>query len=318
MASARGRAAGRRGPRGRRSSPATSMVAPFADETLEADLVLQRLHELGVGIRRGTTLVGDRRAACASRGRVRRAARAGLRRRGAGHPAGLARRAVPRAGRRPRPGLYRIGDCVAPRLLAEAIFDGHRLAREIDSADPEIALPYLRERPLDDPVEYPPPGPLLELPARPPRARGPRRRDAGRRRGRPDPRAARGCRLATSSSAPAAAPARTSGRTGRWPTGWAAGSPCPARRSRPGAPGVPTWSASRRRARSRQRLPGVRRVGRAAAPARHARVEDRGGGEHRSGRADLPARRRRRRRRCGRRRPGAAGWLTRPEGTEGS
>ena len=61
---------------------------------------------------------------------------------------------------------------MAPRLLAEAIFDGHRLAREIDSPDPEIALPYLRERPLDDPVEHPPPGPLLELPRPPvPRSR---------------------------------------------------------------------------------------------------------------------------------------------------
>ena len=44
--------------------------------------------------------------------------------------------------------VYRIGDCVAPRLIADAIFDGHRLAREIDSPDPAIALPYLRERPL--------------------------------------------------------------------------------------------------------------------------------------------------------------------------
>ena len=42
--------------------------------------------------------------------------------------------------------LYRIGDCVAPRLIAEAVFDGHRLAREIDTDDPSIPLPYKRER----------------------------------------------------------------------------------------------------------------------------------------------------------------------------
>jgi dimethylamine/trimethylamine dehydrogenase len=42
--------------------------------------------------------------------------------------------------------LYRIGDCVAPRLIAEAIFDGHRLAREIDSKEPSVPLPYKRER----------------------------------------------------------------------------------------------------------------------------------------------------------------------------
>jgi dimethylamine/trimethylamine dehydrogenase len=44
--------------------------------------------------------------------------------------------------------VYRIGDCVAPRLIADAIFDGHRLGREIDSPHPEQPLPYLRERPL--------------------------------------------------------------------------------------------------------------------------------------------------------------------------
>jgi dimethylamine/trimethylamine dehydrogenase len=42
--------------------------------------------------------------------------------------------------------LYRIGDCVAPRLVAEASYDGHRLAREIDSDDPATPLPYTRER----------------------------------------------------------------------------------------------------------------------------------------------------------------------------
>ncbi len=42
-------------------------------------------------------------------------------------------------------GVYRIGDCVSPRLIADAIFDGHRLAREIDSADPAVPLPYIRE-----------------------------------------------------------------------------------------------------------------------------------------------------------------------------
>jgi dimethylamine/trimethylamine dehydrogenase len=43
-------------------------------------------------------------------------------------------------------GLYRIGDCVAPNLIAEAIFSSHRLAREIDSENPAVALPFVRER----------------------------------------------------------------------------------------------------------------------------------------------------------------------------
>ena len=43
-------------------------------------------------------------------------------------------------------GFYRIGDCVAPRLVADCVFDGHRLAREIDSDNPEVPLPFKRER----------------------------------------------------------------------------------------------------------------------------------------------------------------------------
>jgi dimethylamine/trimethylamine dehydrogenase len=43
-------------------------------------------------------------------------------------------------------GLYRIGDCEAPRLVADCVFSGHRLAREIDSDNPETPLPFKRER----------------------------------------------------------------------------------------------------------------------------------------------------------------------------
>jgi dimethylamine/trimethylamine dehydrogenase len=43
--------------------------------------------------------------------------------------------------------VYRIGDCLAPRTIAENVFDGHRLAREIDSPDPTKPLPYIRELP---------------------------------------------------------------------------------------------------------------------------------------------------------------------------
>jgi dimethylamine/trimethylamine dehydrogenase len=43
-------------------------------------------------------------------------------------------------------GFYRIGDCEAPRLTADCVFSGHRLAREIDSDNPEVPLPFKRER----------------------------------------------------------------------------------------------------------------------------------------------------------------------------
>jgi dimethylamine/trimethylamine dehydrogenase len=42
--------------------------------------------------------------------------------------------------------VYQIGDCVLPSLIAEAVFSGHRLAREIDSPNPAVPLPYIRER----------------------------------------------------------------------------------------------------------------------------------------------------------------------------
>ena len=44
--------------------------------------------------------------------------------------------------------LYVIGDAAAPRMIVDSIFDGHRLAREIDSPHPEMPLPFIRERRL--------------------------------------------------------------------------------------------------------------------------------------------------------------------------
>jgi hypothetical protein len=40
----------------------------------------------------------------------------------------------------------RFGDCHAPRQILNAIFDGHRLAREFDSPHPQYPLPFIRER----------------------------------------------------------------------------------------------------------------------------------------------------------------------------
>ena len=93
-------------------------------------------------------------------GRVRRAARVRGRRRRPVHAAALAtssstsisRPTSDAAGRGRIEALYRIGDCVAPQLIADAIFDGHRLAREIDAVDPATPLPYRRERPLPEAV----------------------------------------------------------------------------------------------------------------------------------------------------------------------
>ncbi len=42
--------------------------------------------------------------------------------------------------------VHRVGDCVRPHFIAEAIFSGHRLGREIDGRDPTRQRPFIRER----------------------------------------------------------------------------------------------------------------------------------------------------------------------------
>jgi dimethylamine/trimethylamine dehydrogenase len=41
--------------------------------------------------------------------------------------------------------VYRAGDCLAPRYLADVVFDGHRMGREIDSPDPQRPRSIIRE-----------------------------------------------------------------------------------------------------------------------------------------------------------------------------
>src|SRR5215475_1703257 len=44
--------------------------------------------------------------------------------------------------------VVRAGDCLAPRYMADAIFDGHRIAREFESVNPERPKAVIRERPV--------------------------------------------------------------------------------------------------------------------------------------------------------------------------
>ena len=130
-------------------------VAPYADQTLEGLPVRRRLNQLGVRVHRavvvesiapgGIRLEGEfqARSELEVDGVVlvtQRCSDEELYRDLAADPEALRVAGIE--------ALHRIGDCVAPRLIADAIFDGHRLAREIDSAHPARPLPYLRERPL--------------------------------------------------------------------------------------------------------------------------------------------------------------------------
>ena len=130
-------------------------VSPYSDQTLEGRPVRQRLHDLGVAVQRGVAVERIAKGGLELEGEfgsrsqlevdgvvliTQRLSDDALYQELAADPGALVAAGIE--------GLYRIGDCVAPRLIADAIFDGHRLAREIDSDDPSQPLPYLRERPL--------------------------------------------------------------------------------------------------------------------------------------------------------------------------
>lgn len=129
------------------------VVSPVSDETLEGEQLRRSLHEHGVVFHRHVTLTAagtgtvsgtDEFGAAWSLGTsgvvlvTQQVAHDGLY-----HELARDRTALRDEGIE---GLYRIGDCLAPRMISEAVFDGHRLAMEIESDDPATALPYVRER----------------------------------------------------------------------------------------------------------------------------------------------------------------------------
>lgn len=131
------------------------VVAPYTDETLEGPMLRRHLHDVGVAVARNVTLTAvgpeavlgcgefDEQLELPADGVVlvtQRRSDDALYRELAARPDRLAADGVV--------GLYRIGDCVAPRVLPDTVFDGHRLGREIDSPDPARPLPYIRERAL--------------------------------------------------------------------------------------------------------------------------------------------------------------------------
>ncbi|MEX0817621.1 MAG: FAD-dependent oxidoreductase [Gaiellales bacterium] len=128
-------------------------VAPLCDESLEGALLRQHLHDAGIAFRTETMLTGIEPGRVTARHEhgdevvleadavllcTQRLSNDALYRELRADEEALRAQGIE--------ALYRIGDCVAPRLLADAIFDGHRLAREIDSDDPSVPLPYRRER----------------------------------------------------------------------------------------------------------------------------------------------------------------------------
>ena len=130
-------------------------VSPFSEETLEQVFLKERLHELGVAMHRGVALGGVEPGSVSGADEfgdpfrldadavvlvTQRVSNDGLYLELRADQARLAAEGIE--------AVYRIGDCVAPQLIADAIFDGHRLAREIDCEDPAVPVAYVRERPV--------------------------------------------------------------------------------------------------------------------------------------------------------------------------
>ena len=130
------------------------VLSPVSDHTLEGEMLRAHLHRRGVAARRGVTIT--QLAAGAAGGHdehgqswsagcdgivlvTQQASADELYRELAADSAALAAAGI-RA-------VHLAGDAVAPRLISEAVFDGHRLAREIDRPDPSVPAPFQRERP---------------------------------------------------------------------------------------------------------------------------------------------------------------------------
>jgi dimethylamine/trimethylamine dehydrogenase len=132
-------------------------IVKYMDYTLEAPMLHRDLHRLGVEIHTATMLERIEPGACHAYNvwadshkhtfevdtvvlSTQRLSNDGLYRELKSDPARLESEGIE--------GLYLIGDAAAPRMIVDSIFDGHRLAREIDSPDPAMPLPFIRERRL--------------------------------------------------------------------------------------------------------------------------------------------------------------------------
>jgi dimethylamine/trimethylamine dehydrogenase len=132
-------------------------VADYMHYTLEAPMLHRDLHRLGVDIRTYTMVDSIEPGACTlynvwddrHKDKVevdtvvlctQRLSNDELYRELKADPTALEREGIE--------ALYLIGDASAPRMIVDSVFDGHRLAREIDSENPAMPLPFIRERRL--------------------------------------------------------------------------------------------------------------------------------------------------------------------------
>ena len=128
------------------------VVSPMSDGSLEGTMLRQHLHDVGVRMRTGTTITSRSPGVISARSEfgddvVLEADDLVL----VTHQEpvdSLYRELISDPGRLADAGIsavHLIGDAAAPRWISESVFDGHRLAREIDLPHPEFPAPMLRE-----------------------------------------------------------------------------------------------------------------------------------------------------------------------------
>lgn len=131
------------------------VVSPISDDTLEGPMLRQHLHDVGITMHVGVTVLSHESGGLAGETQY-------------GDPWLLeADDLVLVTHQVPVDGLYRalvadptaleaagitavhlIGDAVSPRWISESVFDGHRLAREIDLPDPSFPAAVRRDQPV--------------------------------------------------------------------------------------------------------------------------------------------------------------------------
>ncbi len=128
------------------------VVSPMSDGGLEGPMLRQHLHDVGVTMRTGITITARSAGRIEARTEfgddivleaddlvlvTHQVPTDGLYRELMSDPDRLAATGIS--------AVYLIGDAAAPRWISEAVFDGHRLAREIDLPTPAFPAPLLRE-----------------------------------------------------------------------------------------------------------------------------------------------------------------------------
>jgi dimethylamine/trimethylamine dehydrogenase len=133
------------------------IVSPISDLTIEGPLLRQALHDAGVRMVTGVTITGvdaGRMSGETEFGEpwsleadgivlvTQQVSEDALYRELVADPNGLEVAGIAR--------VLRIGDAVAPRMISEAVFEGHRAARELELPDPMAVRLFDRERRVPD------------------------------------------------------------------------------------------------------------------------------------------------------------------------